>query len=126
VFFTYSQNNSGGSFIHDEDAGIAHYVIIEAASVDKANEKALDIGLYFNGCQTGMDCPCCGDRWSTPWEDDGDSFPSVYGRDATNPREYSDRFMGGGISRYGVQKGEPTTFVHYADGTKRGYGVPAE
>ena len=122
MFFTYSQNNSGGSFVHDEDAGIANYVIIEASAFDEANAKASEIGLYFDGCQTGMDCSCCGDRWSTPWEEDGSSFPSIYDRDATNPREYSDRLMGTGISRYGVGKGEHATFVHYADGTKRGYG----
>jgi hypothetical protein len=121
VFFTYSQNNSGGSFDYDEVSGIGNYVVIEAESVTVANARALDIGLYFDGCDTGMDCSCCGDRWSEPYGE-GTAFPSVYDHDVTNPREYSDTFMGPGISRSFVGMGEYPVFVHYADGSVRGYG----
>jgi hypothetical protein len=57
----YDQNNSGGSF--DLDENISHRVVIEAVSQSEARRKAKDLGIYFNGCDEGMDCPCCGDRW---------------------------------------------------------------
>lgn len=62
-FYEYSQNNSGGSF--DEEMG--HSVFIEAATAEEANDRAEGMGIYFNGVENGRDCPCCGDRWSTPW-----------------------------------------------------------
>ena len=62
-FYTFSQNNSGGNFIIDDD--VAEYVIIEADNGDEALNIAENVGLYFNGVLEGKDCPCCGDRWST-------------------------------------------------------------
>ena len=62
-FYTFSQNNSGGSFVNSDLEGISEYVIIEAMDAQTANDKAENIGLYFNGCNDGIDCSCCGDRW---------------------------------------------------------------
>lgn len=62
-YFEFNQNNSGGSFEVDEKAGIGHSVIIEANNAIHANAIAENIGIYFNGCDSGSDCPCCGDRW---------------------------------------------------------------
>lgn len=42
MFYTFNQNNSGGSFDFDKARGITHYVIIEANSVEHAN-KLVDI-----------------------------------------------------------------------------------
>lgn len=79
-FFTFNQNNSGGSFTLDEDRGITHYVIIEAFSAEDANRRAEDIGLYFDG---DGDCPCCGDRWYEQWGDEkGTDRPEIYGEPA--------------------------------------------
>lgn len=79
-FFTYSQNNSGGSFKIDEFSGITKFVIIESYSAADANLKAESIGLYFDG---DGDCACCGDRWSSQWDDsDGHPTPMIYGEDA--------------------------------------------
>lgn len=66
-FFEFDQNNSGGSFDRDEQAGIGPRVWIEALNADDACRRAEDIGLYFDGCEYGRDCHCCGDRWSRPW-----------------------------------------------------------
>ena len=60
-FYEFHQNNSGGSFVFNED--LSYKVIIEARSADEANRKAEEIGIYFNGCDDGTDCSCCGDRW---------------------------------------------------------------
>lgn len=63
-FYEFSQNNTGGSFVTDDK--LCHRVVIEAASEKEAIQKAEEMGIYFNGVDDGMDCPCCGDRWYTP------------------------------------------------------------
>jgi hypothetical protein len=79
--YTFSQNNSGGRF-----SGPALYVIVEAANGDEANYLAVDNGVYFDGCNEGMDCSCCGDRWSRQWRDIGSSEPMIYGKRLKNMR----------------------------------------
>lgn len=101
-FYTYSQNNSGGSFTISEKDGICEYVIIEAANASQANARAEEIGLYFYGCEDGYDCPCCGNRWHPAFESDGSDVPSIYGQPVENVKE--DIF----INR---------CFIHYLDGT---------
>lgn len=80
MFYTYTQNNSGGSFISP-----AIHVIIEAENSSEADSIAQYNGIYFNGCESGSDCPCCGDRWypSGTWEESED--PRIYGK---TPEEY--------------------------------------
>lgn len=67
MFYPFRQNNSGGEFKPP-----AIYVYVEAESEEDANRTAQDY-IYFNGCEYGRDCSCCGDRWSetfyTPVED---------------------------------------------------------
>ncbi len=107
-FFHFSQNNSGGSFHVDES--VAHHVIIEALDAMHANQRATDVGIYFDGCRTGQDCDCCGDRWYAKWSDDtGDDEPLIYD---TPPHEVSDMF---------TKVGEPMCHVYYLDGTKKSY-----
>jgi hypothetical protein len=84
MFYTFSQNNSGGSFI-----GPAKYVVVEASSVDEACDIAENHGVYFEGCRTNLDCPCCGDRWSRVWHTDGSEKPQIYGEPAES---YQDEF----------------------------------
>lgn len=66
-WFEFDQNNSGGSFVVDDK--VCHRLFIEAESFDDAVEKAEELGCYWYGVDKGMDCPCCGDRWSK-WSDD--------------------------------------------------------
>ena len=108
-FYTYSQNNSGGSFHYDNAAGIGEYVIIEAVSADAASTKAQDIGIYFDGVSDGRDCGCCGDRWSD-YSPDAEDVPSIYGTPVTN-EDTGRRWREDG----------PSVFVHYADGTIKAY-----
>src|SRR3990167_7584500 len=58
-FYEFSQNNSGGSFVVDEN--LCHRLFIEADTKNIAKEKMLDLGAYFDG---EGDCECCGNRWS--------------------------------------------------------------
>lgn len=77
-FFSFEQNNSGGSFDINDAKGIGPNVWIEAPDANEATERAKDIGIYFSGVEDGWDCECCGDRWSAPWsEDKGDDKPYV-------------------------------------------------
>lgn len=82
-YFTYDQNNSGGTFDHDADAGIGYNVVVEAGDWEEADRRAQAIGLYFNGCDYGMDCPCCGDRWYSARGDKPDPEPMAYGKPIT-------------------------------------------
>ena len=75
-FFTFHQNNSFGRYV--TDAKVTFNVIIEAGNASHAKMLAEQIGIYFNGCRDGRDCPCCGDRWYEPW-DEGDDVPNIYG-----------------------------------------------
>jgi len=104
MFYTFRQNNSGGSFDFDLEKGISKYVIVEAQTEDEALSRATDIGLYFDGAG---DCPCCGDRWSA--DPDCNDVPTVYDA-AVEP--YSTlpaaeiKWLRG-----------PGGFIHYADGS---------
>jgi len=82
AWFHYNQNNSGGSFDFDETAGITHHVVIEAKNAWLADQRAQFAGIYFDGCDSGRDCSCCGDRWYSAAGEDGDEVPMVYGQPA--------------------------------------------
>lgn len=116
MFYTYSQNNSGGSFDYDPYAGISHYVIIEADTAERADARALEIGLYFDGVENDYDCDCCGDRWyPQTWyssDAEGTEAPSVYGRRV-------DEVTKGDLGMKWIDGFE--IFVHYADGTFKGF-----
>jgi len=80
MFYTFNQNNSGGSFVISPQDRISIYVVIEASDADHANQLAEEKGLYFDGCENGSDCECCGDRWSRAWESSGTEVPELYGK----------------------------------------------
>jgi hypothetical protein len=113
-WFEFSQNNSGGHFIVDDD--VAHSVFIEAASKAEATDRALMAGVYFDGCASGADCHCCGDRWSKLYDDEPDPVPSRYGK-PLNHTEYckysktNRSFFDGGF--------QEEARLYFRDGTKR-------
>lgn len=76
-FYEFSQNNSGGSFDIDDGRGIGAKVWIEAVDAQQANDRALNLGIYFNGIDSGSDCPCCGDRWYPVYEYDAEDQPLI-------------------------------------------------
>jgi hypothetical protein len=99
-FFTYDQCKSGN--IYNVDDNIGHFVIIEAESYKQANERAKEVGVYFDGVSKKMDCACCGDRWCAQWhDDDGKDTPEIYG----SP-----------VSKYQFRT-EKQYRIHKADGT---------
>jgi hypothetical protein len=108
MFYCFRQNNSGGSFVVDEDSGLTHFVIIEAGSADEANSKAEDIGIYFDG---EYDCPCCGDRWYPASDYEGEALPSVYDTPIAEYVKDGYQWMDSGKN----------AVVHYADGRKEWY-----
>jgi len=57
-FFQFRQNNSGGYTV-----GKYKYILIQANTIQEANNLAILEGVYFDGVNKGMDCDCCGDRW---------------------------------------------------------------
>ena len=61
-WYKFRQNNSGGNFIVDDK--VCHFLYIETNNFSKAVSIAENLGCYWNGVEKGIDCPCCGDRWS--------------------------------------------------------------
>ena len=69
----YRQNNSGGNFYGPK------HVVVQAVNGNMADATAENFaGVYFNGCVTGQDCDCCGDRWSPSCDSEGTEEPQVY------------------------------------------------
>jgi hypothetical protein len=80
-FYTYHQNNSGGSYKNNDAGGIGPIVIVEATSADDANRRAENIGLYFDGYG---DCECCGNRWHVQSdENEGKETATIYDEDVS-------------------------------------------
>lgn len=75
MWYHFRQNNSGGVFDYDHSAGISEEVWVEADSSSEANDRAQALGIYFDGCENGRDCACCGDRWYSAWSADGKEAP---------------------------------------------------
>lgn len=73
MFYEFNQNNSGGYFVENDT--LCHRLFIEEDSLNEAISKAEDLGCYWDGVASGIDCPCCGDRWYEPWNDEGEIFP---------------------------------------------------
>jgi hypothetical protein len=114
-WYEYRQNNSGGSFIQNDDVSIT--VLIQAASTKEADTKAEDIGIYFDGCSDGRDCDCCGDRWNRAW-DAMDSF--VTHKDFRSPRvEHTNvRDYAQALADNDTWAGnKPPVIIYFADGT---------
>lgn len=79
MFFDFNQNNSGGFFIVNDK--VCNRIFIEADNAKEAISKAEELGCYWHGVAAGLDCPCCGDRWYKPFDDDkGISFPYTYSK----------------------------------------------
>lgn len=113
MFFTYRQNNSGGSFDFDPSLGISVTVIIEARNARIADVLAEDTGIYFDG---EGDCSCCGDRWyraASGYNEQGDTEPRIYG---VPVEEFEPDYKW-------MRAGEPEAFVHFADGRIEGHGA---
>lgn len=98
-FYKFKQNNSGGGFDLDDKVTIA--VWIEADTPSQANSKAEEIGIYFNGCDDGTDCECCGDRWYEVSERDAEDEPTT--------SKYDDFWVRNGVAH---------TYIYYANGKK--------
>ena len=115
-YFHYSQNNSGGSFDFSELDGITHHVVIQANDAEEADLLAVKKGLYFDGCEAGQDCECCGDRWCSMsfLERKGNPEPMVYDEPVT-------AFIGPAWMEAGKE-----IAVHHADGRIEWFGVAKE
>lgn len=98
MFWTLSQNNSGGHFWQDDN--VDHYVIIEADDYEKAENIAHDITFESNSDY----CPCCGSRWYIDFSfEEGTETPEIYGEDVFS-----------GLA-YGIDS--KFCIIHYKNGT---------
>jgi len=99
-FFAFRQNNSGGSFRHEPSEGIGLTVWVEAVDAAHANARAEIIGLYFDGCRSGIDCSCCGDRWNKVYSNDSGESPALYGESWREAKDGEDATLDWGIPSY--------------------------
>lgn len=93
-WYEFNQSNPGGWF----DPNMPLNIVIEAPDPDTANAKAVELGVYFDGVQSGTDCSCCGNRWRRVSEYDGSDTLA----EAT---EY--------LSDYGEGRAAPNLFISY-------------
>ena len=100
-FFMWNQNNSGGNFVVNDN--LTWRVVIEADTYEQAELKALELGVYYDGVDEGLDCSCCGDRWYQ-----GQCVDIKSQTITEYLQEYADE--------YGWES--PSVIIHYADGTK--------
>lgn len=138
-FYEYNQNNSGGRF--EVNKKLCHRIVIQAHNADEARDKALRLGIYFDGCSIGVDCSCCGDRWyetadetTLPYrygtfalkdakESGYDYKPTTwkgYNEDKPNPKQYDlifhtiEEYMQYQADKYGFT--DPDARIFYYDG----------
>jgi hypothetical protein len=113
MFLTFRQNNSGGNFVITDDVRVT--VIVEGTGAVDAINRAEALGIYFNGCEKGIDCPCCGDRWYDPTYGEldyrGDPVPSIYGTPIDEELIRPNHLAGDQI------------IIHYLDGTRKYVGT---
>lgn len=109
-WFRFDQNNSGGSFHVDKK--ICYRLYLQASDYGSARTKALELGVYFDGVSNGIDCSCCGDRWSD-YEEKIGKFPMEYkGTISFKDIEEYAQFM---ANEYGGWT-TPDIRLYYADG----------
>lgn len=113
-FYHFDQNNSGGSFRENED--VTKHVFIEAHSAEEANLLADNFGIYFDGCDMGVDCSCCGDRWHPVRED----APITLNRDSPTMWQNNGTPDGHYVDVHEVFKDGFSTdcIIHFLNGTK--------
>ena len=63
--FTYHQNNSFGVW----QDNMPQVLEVWAETAEGADIKAESMGVYFDGCENEIDCPCCGDRWYRQYDE---------------------------------------------------------
>ena len=73
MWFEYDQSNPGGSYLSD----MPRTVLVEGKDADDADSRAEEVGVYFEGIDSGRDCSCCNDRWSRAY-DDNEGRESAY------------------------------------------------
>ena len=115
-WYQYRQNNSSGRFHINKDVSVN--VLIQARNPHEADKRAEEIGIYFDGCANGNDCPCCGDRWSNAYSV-LDEFAHWDWRTDTkhihdDVKQYAQALAD---DCWWVVEGQPGVIVYYADGS---------
>ena len=105
MFYTFYQNNSYGIFEYEENK-YSIMTIIEADNKKEAIKKAKELGIYFDGVNKGIDCPCCDDRWYNDPEENDE--PKIYGK---TPKDFLKEAIKG---LYFDDK--PNVIIHYKNG----------
>ncbi len=124
-WYEFDQNNSGGFFEMNDAVSIK--VFIQSENAAGAIQKAEDVGIYFDGCESGRDCDCCGDRWYRV----GDhlaSFTTYFWRSENDEYDnISDYAQALANDSMWAKVGKPVAIVYFANGSiKRFYKEKGE
>lgn len=95
-WFHYSQNNSGGYFIENDE--VSEDLFVQAEDANQANKKAFEVTEDYSKY-----CECCGERWwISAGDKDGCEVPTIYETKITE--------------KYKPFKIDTYATLHYADG----------
>lgn len=98
---------------------IAPWVIIEARNPGEANTLAMELGVYFDGCRSGQDCLCCGDRWTRVTDCQARPRPAIYGdSDFVRIANRTERVIPGRVAIIIRNLSGKTQFFHKLDQVK--------
>jgi len=118
-WYEFRQNNSGGRYDINEDVSVR--VLIQAATPAEANARAEQVGIYFDGCHSNLDCDCCGDRWDKAWDALEDftvySWMGIGRPDTVTYDSVFDYAQAVADEGWGDNK-KPEVIVYFADGAK--------
>lgn len=112
-WYEFDQDNSGGYFVENDK--VTHRVFIQALSLEDCITKAEALGIYFNGCDSGRDCDCCGDRWYKPYSELKFPIDWSKGISFNNIEEYA-QYLADKYAWYNIKV---EAYLYYLDGTKK-------
>lgn len=80
-FWVYTQGMIHGHYVVDQQRGLSTTVFVQAMTPPEADQRLVAAGGYFRGVEAGVDCSCCGDRWSPAGSERPMSvmLPEIYG-----------------------------------------------
>jgi len=128
-YWIYEQRNVRAVYNVDPQKGLSAIVFIQAPNAAIADLKAKTIGIYFDGVSTGIDCPCCGDRWARA--EFSAATPEVFGFDPSGVYHHTDAYLPTAVEAFArltallPSESDPIAYIHRFGESPRAFERPA-